>query len=252
MFELENFSLPKLSGRTNEATTLDVLLKGGSSGPPHDIVVAYNEFVQNLQQQHWIQPPSVMFVPFATDCATLDNYNSLWTALGSENSKVPGDPFTVTLLIELWTELCSWIVEYLQTFVAEASKISDLRDSLATSDTFNLFYLLSENDRRLCPRVQSLDLISCLTDVPGGCSDQKTTGGVRASIRKALDDMAPARITVVLFRIIHLMERLDTSGSDIFTTIVFSPSVPYVPLHSTPITLFTLRFHGFVAYSLVY
>ncbi|KAK0442057.1 hypothetical protein EV421DRAFT_1736319 [Armillaria borealis] len=77
-------------------------------------------------------------------------FKSLWIALGSENSKVLGNPSNVTLLVELWPELCSWIVEYLQSFVAEASKTSNLQDSLATSDTLNLLHLLSENDRLLC------------------------------------------------------------------------------------------------------
>ncbi|PBK70621.1 hypothetical protein ARMSODRAFT_955332 [Armillaria solidipes] len=171
-------------------------------------------------------------------------FKSLWIALGSENSKVLGDPSNITLLVELWPELCSWIVEYLQSFVAEASKTSNLQDSLATSDTLNLLHLLSENDRLLCLMVRSLDLMSCLTEVSvhlllsetrspseylltmqilmkGGCSDEKTNEGVRAAIRKALDDMAPTRITMVLFRIVHLTERPDTSGSDIFTTIRF-------------------------------
>ncbi|KAK0215671.1 hypothetical protein IW262DRAFT_1465362 [Armillaria fumosa] len=189
-----------------------------------------------------------MFVPpFGTNCATLDNHNcfkSLWTALGSENSKVPGDPSSVTLLVELWPELCSWVVEYLQFFVAEASKTSNVQDSLATSDTLKLLLLLSENDRLLCLMVRSLDLISCLTEVSvhlllsetrspseyllimqilmeGSCSDEETSEGMRAAIRKALDDMAPAHITMVLSRIILLTEHADTSSSDIFTTIRF-------------------------------
>ncbi|KAK0232153.1 hypothetical protein EDD85DRAFT_793035 [Armillaria nabsnona] len=139
-------------------------------------------------------------------------FKSLWIALGSENSKVLGDPSNVTLLVELWPELCSTIIEYLRSFVAEASKTSDLQDSLATSNTLSLLHLLSENNRLLCLMVQSLDLISCLTEVSvylllseirspseylltmqilmkGGCSDEKTDGEVKATIRKALDGM---------------------------------------------------------------
>ncbi|KAK0449592.1 uncharacterized protein EV420DRAFT_1564888 [Desarmillaria tabescens] len=204
----------------------------------HDVVAAVRHQLRCAGPQYTSVASSKRF-DIATGC-----FKSLWTALGSENSKVLRDPSNVTLLAETWPELCSWIVEYLKFFVVEASMTPELQDFLATSKTLDLLHLLLENDSLLHLMIQSLDLISCLTEIsmcllftetplPSqylptmqiilklGRRDEITSRDARAAVGKTLDAMHSARITMVLFRIIRLTEHPAMSSSEINTVLSF-------------------------------